>query len=178
MRGEQTRCTRCMASIVGSPPLARGTASEAKKEWKRIGITPACAGNSGSFGVQRCRLGDHPRLRGEQRPCKNIISCLSGSPPLARGTAGTIQVLMVLRRITPACAGNRPCTPIMRYTIRDHPRLRGEQSPLNALSADLCGSPPLARGTGTARSFWNCAGGITPACAGNRPQALFCCQPP
>ena len=52
--------------------------------------------------------------------------------------------------------------------MRDHPRLRGEQSfTLNDI-AHIGGSPPLARGTGIRLLLLVSAVGITPACAGNR----------
>ena len=51
--------------------------------------------------------------------------------------------------------------------MEDHPRLRGEQS-RTVEAYDLNqGSPPLARGTDTARGDLCAAAGITPACAGN-----------
>ena len=86
LRGEQYSMQFLGRSHLGSPPLARGTASEAKKEWKRIGITPACAGNSLRLRLYLAHRWDHPRLRGEQG--FSLPPCIGGggSPPLARGT--------------------------------------------------------------------------------------------
>ena len=107
LRGEQHTGDFYGKPFVGSPPLARGTASEAKKEWKRIGITPACAGNSCGCGLKHLLLGDHPRLRGEQLCATTMQYFSPGSPPLARGTARHPSLPVSAWGITPACAGNR-----------------------------------------------------------------------
>ena len=86
LRGEQSYRDVEAKCGVGSPPLARGTASEAKKEWKRIGITPACAGNSMVQAAVMLYVRDHPRLRGEQDLAISRRFGKMGSPPLARGT--------------------------------------------------------------------------------------------
>ncbi len=55
--------------------------------------------------------------------------------------------------------------------IEDHPRLRGEQlgDALNDVGGK--GSPPLARGTDSARDGEVIPRRITPACAGNSDKA-------
>ena len=45
LRGEQTAASRTRCGIAGSPPLARGTATNAMRIRACRGITPACAGN-------------------------------------------------------------------------------------------------------------------------------------
>ena len=70
-------------------------------------------------------------------------------------------------RITPACAGNRRSAQSMRRTLRDHPRLRGEQISSAVMSRIMPGSPPLARGTGYRSTALCNLPRITPACAGN-----------
>ena len=188
MRGEQILYGRKIHNIRGSPPLARGTASEAKKEWKRIGITPACAGNSKSFNSKTVKQRDHPRLRGEQIPYICAASSISdhprlrgeqdgytqqlrlsrGSPPLARGTADIRHRFILLSRITPACAGNSSFGFQFDRRRQDHPRLRGEQNYGRSNFRGSRGSPPLARGTACQLLHTGRRKGITPACAGNR----------
>ena len=70
-------------------------------------ITPACAGNSAVRLLPSPLAWDHPRLRGEQADYYGMIYNLSGSPPLARGTAVFAVPALIAFRITPACAGNR-----------------------------------------------------------------------
>ena len=91
-----------------------------------------------------------------------------GSPPLARGTACSGSALRVCIGITPACAGNSWSAYHIFNDIRDHPRLRGEQPVRSLLGAQGGGSPPLARGTDSARDGEVIPRRITPACAGNR----------
>ena len=151
----------------GSPPLARGTASEAKKEWKRIGITPACAGNRNRCTISRELHGDHPRLRGEQPALHTLPARRPGSPPLARGTGARGTNRLGAGRITPACAGNSLDKKENRISIRDHPRLRGEQALFLICRLCVLGSPPLARGTDLSPDQPRWMYRITPACAGN-----------
>ena len=64
LRGEQALAFVPRVCVVGSPPLARGTAGLFAFRQIRTGITPACAGNSHSFAGQEYVSEDHPR--GEQ----------------------------------------------------------------------------------------------------------------
>ena len=84
-----------------------------------------------------------------------------------RGTVLTDGLAHALVRITPACAGNRLCSFILRYGLRDHPRVCGEQNNMGLCKNNWRGSPPRVRGTEVffRRSKRRC--GITPACAGN-----------
>ena len=152
----------------GSPPLARGTAKHGLNPSVVIRITPACAGNSYFFSAPLKRRGDHPRLRGEQSLKPWRYRTRQGSPPLARGTVDIFGTAQVGTGITPACAGNSGLYLAPRPVLRDHPRLRGEQSTDIYRNTVKQGSPPLARGTAEHMHATpgNC--GITPACAGNR----------
>ena len=153
MRGEQvSRICRAVLSL-GSPPLARGTVVIKRHVRVHNGITPACAGNSYLVIYQCHKTGDHPRLRGEQPSRKDVYAQIEGSPPLARGTEMKLINDLSEQRITPACAGNRKIFLLIKCSVKDHPRLRGEQ--LNAESKKLQeqGSPPLARGTEQSRDM-------------------------
>ena len=152
---------------MGSPPLARGTACCAVCSPCGPGITPACAGTRLVIRNRQRIRRDHPRLRGEQMDAINANIDAKGSPPLARGTALAFIAFCQGVGITPACAGNRGGRGGRGRRGRDHPRLRGEQTGCHAADADILGSPPLARGTGTKPpTHCNCCR-ITPACAGN-----------
>ena len=87
LRGEQTVLEVIEAPYQGSPPLARGTVGISKRTHQRLGITPACAGNSPLIQQIGLVERDHPRLRGEQEDDGNGNAGSEGSPPLARGTA-------------------------------------------------------------------------------------------
>ena len=65
LRGEHLINNYKTTFFLGSPPPTRGTLNSELKEIKKIGITPAYAGNTGSTYRQAKEVEDHPRLRGE-----------------------------------------------------------------------------------------------------------------
>ena len=75
-------------------------------------------------------------------------------------------------RITPACAGNSAARQNLSVSIRDHPRVCGEQPHYCNIALPVIGSPPRVRGTVPARVSRVLQSRITPACAGNRHVAL------
>ena len=146
MRGEYSHIFRYNCPGQGSPPLARGILQLPEGVDKKLGITPACAGNTRQYSPTHRTRQDHPRLRGEYK-LKNISRCiLVGSPPLARGILDVIKRSACACGITPACAGNTLNYSRLQKRSRDHPRLRGEYSIITLLHTILVGSPPLARG--------------------------------
>ena len=65
MRGEDFHHLLNISRKQGSPPHARGRPAKVKRNLKKGGITPACAGKTPLFsGSDRHGL-DHPRMRGE-----------------------------------------------------------------------------------------------------------------
>ena len=77
-------------------------------------------------------------------------------------------------RITPACAGKRPCGSSSHRLCRDHPRACGEkEDPTVSHNLDW-GSPPRMRGKAVPVAAVAVAAGIIPACAGKRDKtAIF-----
>ena len=167
MCGEQITPSPNIPCLIGSPPRVRGTGPGryAKREGGRI--TPACAGNSPSWGEHQRIREDHPRVCGEQSHMRPFSHGRNGSPPRVRGTDLVIQAGIEYVRITPACAGNSPLYEKDLPRSRDHPRVCGEQGAVRATTSPPIGSPPRVRGTvhggPRGREGW----GITPACAGN-----------
>ena len=153
--------------VKGSPPLARGILLKIRLILAVLGITPACAGNTGSVSRPMRHKGDHPRLRGEYILVVFKGINPRGSPPLARGIRDGTSEVRQERGITPACAGNTRGGDKAYKFKRDHPRLRGEYH-RHCLPRLCClGSPPLARGIPFEAAGAICGAGITPACAGN-----------
>ena len=134
---------------------------------RALGITPACAGNTGWVHLFRCGEQDHPRLRGEYLFQRYNGLHSAGSPPLARGILTMLMIQDGIEGITPACAGNTQLCGNNRNGYQDHPRLRGEYTPKSSARSDTQGSPPLARGILPNASNGIGKNGITPACAGN-----------
>ena len=127
LRGEQPDYAGHLPDIIGSPPLARGTAYCSGYGFAYLGITPACAGNRQSMKLKYALYQDHPRLRGEQHMTDDKTVKELGSPPLARGTVPLARKRRVRHGITPACAGNSLDEEGVSLLRWDHPRLRGEQ---------------------------------------------------
>ena len=165
--GEQSKAAFSAARIWGSPPRVRGTAPRNGAKHLTARITPACAGNSyitnrirtairitpacaGNSSVSppcaACRR-DHPRVCGEQRYFPITLSISPGSPPRVRGTASIFWRRLPGSRITPACAGNSRFKSLRRRSLRDHPRVCGEQNLPGSLRLTRKGSPPRVRGT-------------------------------
>ncbi len=168
MCGEQSSFLYADRGLGGSPPRVRGTGWRKIFEGCRKGITPACAGNRALDWFSSGLCEDHPRVCGEQFYEHYLLRSFLGSPPRVRGTDIRNFCRGNGRRITPACAGNRPPLRHSPYTARDHPRVCGEQSKANFSPLRKGGSPPRVRGTGPLLQEQPPARGITPACAGNR----------
>ena len=66
MCGEQHFSAGILRCIRGSPPRVRGTVICPRFIDWRLGITPACAGNSATNGQIEYSDQDHPRVCGEQ----------------------------------------------------------------------------------------------------------------
>ena len=168
MRGEQLYHIRVQIWMLGSPPHARGAVSFLGVINKIQGITPACAGSSGSISIIGLRGRDHPRMRGEQAALSDYETYGEGSPPHARGADSPSIFHIGMRRITPACAGSSAFTLMALCWKRDHPRMRGEQAYGDLSEDGGQGSPPHARGAEITILPLQSSHRITPACAGSR----------
>ena len=131
-------------------------------------ITPACAGNSIRRCCCPCGRPDHPRVCGEQRLGMEKRAARRGSPPRVRGTAFAVSANIFISRITPACAGNSSYVTAGTASIKDHPRVCGEQVHVPLHTFPVPGSPPRVRGTVSFGFGLDSDSRITPACAGNR----------
>ena len=131
----------------GSPPPMRGKELRRLRDVLELRITPAhagkrrrtaplpsgtpdhpaCAGKRHFRYRAICRCQDHPRLCGEKITLYLGSWPSLGSPPPVRGKADLRLMLLILRRITPACAGKRSVKANSSATTVDHPRLCGEK---------------------------------------------------
>ena len=168
MRGEKMPSPAVTSCGPGSPPHARGKAFVLVLDQIRLGITPACAGKRTAIIPTSTASADHPRMRGEKVFAPFFPALLTGSPPHARGKERQTTVHMLIRRITPACAGKRASGKRHTTIYRDHPRMRGEKVTFSGVVYHYIGSPPHARGKASSDSIVGSPNGITPACAGKR----------
>ena len=139
----------------------------------RFWITPACAGKRGRKEVAPMSNRDHPRVCGEKRSVKALLSAVMESPPHVRGKAGHPVTRRAYRGITPAYAGKSRPQKAPHTAGRDHPRVCGEKLRIVEVGRVKEGSPPRVRGKVPSISRPAPASGITPACAGKScpPQA-------
>ena len=128
-------CGEKMASLaevvlpLGSPPRVRGEARDRVGGRDGDRITPACAGRRDRPVPRAYRFSDHPRVCGEKITTRSPTNCLVGSPPRVRGEETAMQAVSLPLRITPACAGRRPCCSPCSGGGKDHPRVCGEKTP-------------------------------------------------
>jgi len=126
--GEEGTWNSKSAPKQGSPPRVRGGVNRLKEIAGIPRITPACAGRSKSDRKDCGHRRDHPRVCGEERPCRWKRRFYRGSPPRVRGGADGGLALVLHIGITPACAGRRTCSAGGTRTAGDHPRVCGEES--------------------------------------------------
>ena len=146
MCGENARRREKKIRPRGSPPRVRGKPPECLQNRDGHRITPACAGKTRqAIRVFKPRE-DHPRVCGENAPYFVKFASPGGSPPRVRGKRDDISVIFDLVRITPACAGKTRMDWMNILTVKDHPRVCGENLPPSARLFILKGSPPRVRG--------------------------------
>ena len=132
MGGEYYVLPTLVTLTLGSPPHARGILDNKPNSYLRMGITPACAGNTHKGDKEKWKSRDHPRMRGEYM-CGAINELtFVGSPPHARGIRHSCSTRSLWTGITPACAGNTELEALRDLDARDHPRMRGEYLDSNA----------------------------------------------
>ena len=168
--GEKPRRRSSGRTWPGSPPRVRGKGVATAIWIVAMRITPACAGKSGNKNGNRIRDWDHPRVCGEKLGKRDLLGHGQGSPPRVRGKVGLICSGGLAVGITPACAGKRRSRCLHRSARWDHPRVCGEKG--DKANGGVCteGSPPRVRGKGEGVPDIRSIPGITPACAGKRPE--------
>ena len=151
----------------GSSPLSRGILAYAVRTTRIGGIIPALAGNTRASRPDRPLRPDHPRSRGEYSTRFGRADPCAGSSPLSRGILQHHAQALTSPGIIPALAGNTACAWMARPSGPDHPRSRGEYSPLRPVAAGGGGSSPLSRGILHRRVPSTPSVRIIPALAGN-----------
>ena len=156
-----------MRGKVGSPPQ-NGHGSR---------ITPAYAGKRRKAVHGKKWERDHPRLCGEKKLCRSLLTCNPGSPPPMRGKGTATPTDDTYFRITPAYAGKSQCNNHDVIFKQDHPRLCGEKETIKVGQVTGTGSPPPMRGKVDLFSAGMRLIRITPAYAGKshslKPLLLF-----
>ena len=165
--GEQRSAEFLAPWSPGSSPRVRGAARVHRRNERRPGIIPACAGSR--LGG-RCPVGperDHPRVCEEQGAVERIRGLFPGSSPRVRGAAQLLRQGPHVPGIIPARAGSRRSRRRTSTSARDHPRAGGEQEWRHTLSFGTQGSSPRMRGAVLLIVTSPLDSGIIPACAGS-----------
>ena len=85
IRGEDAPFACDGREKLGSPPHSRGRRPCARPPCRRRGLTPAFAGKTARKSRLACGRRAHPRIRGEDIPCRRRSPAMTGSPPHSRG---------------------------------------------------------------------------------------------
>ncbi len=150
----------------GTPLHTRGGATTPAPTRASLGNTPACAGRRWRMTSSARRVGEHPRMRGEEGPRGICGTTCAGTPPHARGGDELTTISLPFRGNTPACAGRRLGWGLLVATMGEHPRVRGEEGTARMRTGRATGTPPHARGGGGGPGGPPAGRGNTPACAG------------
>ena len=132
-----------------------------------VRLIPARAGNTFHRWTRFMRPPAHPRSRGEHPGDRRAKIGAAGSSPLARGTLIRTLLLMLIRRLIPARAGNTCGLQASLGIPAAHPRSRGEHAFQSPACHAISGSSPLARGTHGRIHVLHFASRLIPARAGN-----------
>ena len=103
---------------------------------------------------------------GENVYIVHVVPCDEGSPPRVRGKHLLKRRGVLPMRITPACAGKTRRIVQIFHTMKDHPRVCGENVKIGHPWKVSEGSPPRVRGKRIGAFSLRITEGITPACAG------------
>ena len=109
------------------------------------GITPACAGKTGTIERKGENYQDHPRMCGKDPIKLAVISSMLGSPPHVRERPITLSADLYEAGITPACAGKTSFRNGLHTATRDHPRMCGKDDIAEVSKGTKKGSPPHVR---------------------------------
>ncbi|RSX58176.1 hypothetical protein D2E24_0536 [Bifidobacterium samirii] len=167
VRREHLGGTLFRSGNMGSSPRAQGTRVGEGVAVEKLGIIPACAGNTCRQVWESSSNRDHPRVRREHLAWPSCGGGVRGSSPRAQGTLPPWGMLGVRAGIIPACAGNTPPASSTKTEIWDHPRVRREHQWGEGETPERKGSSPRAQGTPMGRGRDAGTQGIIPACAGN-----------
>ena len=169
IRGEHSGQGQIAVGFDGSSPHTRGARRARRLPGGTPRIIPAYAGSTAWRRRPRIWPRDHPRIRGEHAPMRDIPVPIHGSSPHTRGAPPHGSWPDLLRRIIPAYAGSTDAGEAAGQALSDHPRIRGEHGDDPAGHVDLPGSSPHTRGARPARPAQVVSTRIIPAYAGSTP---------
>ena len=165
-RGENPHNLSNFFGAKGSSPLTRGKQAIGINGVDDEGLIPAHAGKTQSWWGRRGPPRAHPRSRGENLKAEEEIVHVSGSSPLTRGKHHQRSEAAARMGLIPAHAGKTRTSRLYSYTVRAHPRSRGENPRGGRASLPAAGSSPLTRGKPAVPKTPEPKPGLIPAHAG------------
>ena len=144
----------------------RGRRDQGLRLLQLVGTTPAYAGKTCAAPSWIARPRDHPRVCGGDWPGTLFSDDVGGPPPRMRGRPYPSACGGGAVRTTPAYAGKTKTTTTRPSSMRDHPRVCGEDACASVLRLKPCGPPPRMRGRRHQTARLPRLIGTTPAHAG------------
>ena len=167
IREEHANALVAASRALGSSPHTRGAQPPGRRQTVHPGIIPAYAGSTSTRTRPPRGPAHHPRIRGEHLRRAAGRRRAGGSSPHTRGARPDGAALLLGGGIIPAYAGSTPSTSGQVGGDADHPRIRGEHSPLDDGKLSTRGSSPHTRGAPHARRRHAPTRRIIPAYAGS-----------
>ncbi len=127
MRGDRPSCVLPDTKIPQFTPHARGSTLSGIKIYPRNFVYPACAGIDLPLPGIFEYAGSLPRMRGDRPFCPLFGRQAFQFTPHARGSTDYTEVVEVLARVYPACAGIDPSIFFTVVSFSCLPRMRGDR---------------------------------------------------
>ena len=144
--GANDSAIRISLLAIGSSPRVRGKREENGRQYDRVRIIPARAGQTSPCNSPWAGSSDHPRACGAIEASLALAIAASGSSPRVRGKLIIAVVGYALFRIIPARAGQTTTLIWATGCSPDHPRACGANPPRTASANRGGGSSPRVRG--------------------------------
>ena len=152
--------------MIGSSPLTRGKHGLLVHAGHVRGLIPAHAGKTSRLSRTCTKTRAHPRSRGENIQTTVQTVAGWGSSPLTRGKRPPQAPRSCRCGLIPAHAGKTAGVESRSRSRRAHPRSRGENAAIAAMTRKIGGSSPLTRGKPVTSRPSSVSRGLIPAHAG------------
>ena len=135
-----------MCATSGTSPRTRGKPQCVLNLFIGHRNIPAYAGKTPVLSSQPDTYQEHPRVRGENSRIASGACPGWGTSPRTRGKLDRLAESVAANRNIPAYAGKTTCQSSDFTTVKEHPRVRGENSAENCRKKSLGGTSPRTRG--------------------------------
>ena len=166
VRGEDCASSSFLVKLVETPPRAWGRQPAHVAHGTGEGNTPTCVGKTTADDSERRTGRKHPHVRGEDLNLGVAGGQSIETPPRAWGRLLYVSNCALSTRNTPTCVGKTFPKISMAFTVKKHPHVRGEDSPLANASSEPIETPPRAWGRRVSSVWETSSPRNTPTCVG------------